>query len=1067
MANSNPEKVKGQENAQGRFRRNTIGYNGNPSMESYKDRVAMDNYYDKNEEAILDEEEDENDRVKSSQDFQRLLKMTIDNRDEQGFCKKKSRSYSADSYSSQEDSESDSRDTIYFQPKKIYELDNENDTTSKITLQYPRSSKSPFYLSVSDSNQGSRTFDNLRLKSNDTIHPNNLDEKHDFYLNEINLSENGNSNTRAPSTMKSFKAIKEEDNDDTNKLSNHRPQSPIYQLNSSNLALVGMEDEYVPDLDFSELVMGWQRSGSSKTNSNRFLKDISAEEGLKSLNHNRKTNNKYVGSAGSTANNNSVYPYDFDYSTSNRKSWLNSMMANNHNNDSSSTSHRYTTSLMRIQPDLSTNVSRCTTSDSMVQDYNKDDILLDSPNDSFLYPNSNHAVVDPIPLPNLSIGNIESYRQELPSTITCPIDLERRDKNINRSFESNEDSNSENNDVLARNAKTNESEEVKLIESIILNSEAEKIDPLTQSFQTFATRRKSSIPASLDSAGSSLTYLPNNSGSIFEELKMTAEQVMELIKKLPPDFISLPYSQRKKMIIVLAPGKNYKILLSLIKRYSLKSSRSNVSLPKGNMRSRHGSIASQFLSSFSPSTSSMASIGSVKPGDQGSQILGHRLGKIIGFGAWGMVRDCIDITSGQNRAMKIVRFKSNIKVRKKVIKEVNIWKDLKHQYILPLLDWSLDREFAMYCLTEKISGGTLYDLVISWDELRRSKIKVEDRCKITIHLITQLLKALEYMHSKFLVHGDIKLENCLLQRGNNVLYWKIYLCDFGMSTSFKSTLNDQDDLSVDREIEMNVISPNSVLRSFSNTIDGKNSLPNRRPSLKSPTSPNTLERTSSGIKRMVDYNSVIKNRKSISVESPLQREGVFRDKTNIQRRVGNKSSKASTSSSISLSNLPSPRNTTLPNSVGNQGINREHSLTIRSPAPDSAIGSLPYASPELLDDDVGYLSQGPGADIWALGVTIYAMLLGRLPFKHEFESRLKAQILAGKYDKAPLREVCNMDKPIRRNSATQFEQFPNLYSVVSHCLLVDVDQRWSLDMINTSLQKDAASDDGLSRIEIL
>lgn len=70
----------------------------------------------------------------------------------------------------------------------------------------------------------------------------------------------------------------------------------------------------------------------------------------------------------------------------------------------------------------------------------------------------------------------------------------------------------------------------------------------------------------------------------------------------------------------------------------------------------------------------------------------------------------------------------------------------------------------MYCLTERINDGTLYDLVISWDEFKRSKIPFAERCRLTIFLSLQLLSALKYMHSKTIVHGDIKLENCLLQK---------------------------------------------------------------------------------------------------------------------------------------------------------------------------------------------------------------------------------------------------------------------------------------------------------------
>lgn len=174
-----------------------------------------------------------------------------------------------------------------------------------------------------------------------------------------------------------------------------------------------------------------------------------------------------------------------------------------------------------------------------------------------------------------------------------------------------------------------------------------------------------------------------------------------------------------------------------------------------------------------------------QPDDEGQEVGDYVLGKQIGFGGFSVVREAFTIEDGERvqRAVKIVRKqvsgkedRENEQLQAEFEHEVGLWRCLIHPHILPLIA-VYETNFATFCLTRLNSGGTLFDVV-------RSNRKGLDGTQARRYAY-QLAEAIRYLHEDVrVVHRDIKLENCLVDRSNHedaAEGGNILLCDFGMA----------------------------------------------------------------------------------------------------------------------------------------------------------------------------------------------------------------------------------------------------------------------------------------------
>ncbi|KAJ7216754.1 kinase-like domain-containing protein [Mycena rebaudengoi] len=110
------------------------------------------------------------------------------------------------------------------------------------------------------------------------------------------------------------------------------------------------------------------------------------------------------------------------------------------------------------------------------------------------------------------------------------------------------------------------------------------------------------------------------------------------------------------------------------------------------------------------------------------------------------------------------------RIRLQFCREALIWQDLKHPYILPML--GIDRESfpSSLCMVSPwMENGTVLNYL---EEHGRQDV---DR------LLWEVAQGLEYLHSRNIVHGDLRGANILITQD-----WSACLTDFGL-TSFTDT----------------------------------------------------------------------------------------------------------------------------------------------------------------------------------------------------------------------------------------------------------------------------------------
>ncbi|KLO14121.1 kinase-like protein [Schizopora paradoxa] len=153
----------------------------------------------------------------------------------------------------------------------------------------------------------------------------------------------------------------------------------------------------------------------------------------------------------------------------------------------------------------------------------------------------------------------------------------------------------------------------------------------------------------------------------------------------------------------------------------------------------------------------------------------NRTAHASGFGGSCDVYSAFSIRHNKTVAVKQIRvfMTKDRDFAKRLAKEIRIWITLDHENVLPLLGFTADGDHkAPSLISEWMENGTMNDYMKTFAR----------NCLETCKMLVGIASGLAYLHSKGVIHADLKSHNVLISANKSPL-----LADFGLSLMLSQT----------------------------------------------------------------------------------------------------------------------------------------------------------------------------------------------------------------------------------------------------------------------------------------